>query len=587
MNFNVELTPNSVAKIGKEHQKTNNITLNVTGAGNDLVKIRITVGCTGKVSDLLTTRHDFITVTCKHANDKEVMTGKPSADKIEWVTNTFGINLPATISLENFISETQPGTAEVQVQIYKVDNDNDDDNVTDRNLFEKTLKISKVLEKKDEPSIRYFVVTPSYILHAGQTEIMISFLATGFKKIVLFRNNEALQSWSCVNDTITDKIKDTPSFTSIYRLQSFTDDGQESTISFERTVQVISSGWNRISLPLGSPIRLFVAYDFQGSGTERLYGIFKNDEDKYILYSSATGVDNWRKEIGEIPPQMATSPGVVYNNKLWLIGGSSVDYDNCSNESWSFGMDGWKQSEGEPLWPERMGHSCIVFSRMVGEEDKKEIWLFGGYNNKTSEALNDLWIGNEVDGNMEWIQCENNSKGNKWPPSRLNHAAVTVRDWKGNAQAWVYGGAPEPQTTKNFDDLWTTKNGKDWEQINVENSGSPILPSPGNPLGSALVAFPTDVSSEIADRLLLLGSFQEWATDDTGKKLLGNRISSFIFEWQWGHQYWELRPVFEGWQQFHGDNFYMQALVFNRFLFVWSLPPEIVTPLKLNILVPL
>ena len=55
------------------------------------------------------------------------------------------------------------------------------------------------------------------------------------------------------------------------------------------------------------------------------------------------------------------------------------------------------------------------------------------------------------------------------------------------------------------------------------------------------------------DRLFLIGSFREWAADEG--KALGNCISSFIFEWQWGHQVWLAQPVFEGWQQFQGRQF--------------------------------
>ena len=48
---------------------------------------------------------------------------------------------------------------------------------------------------------------------------------------------------------------------------------------------------------------------------------------------------------------------------------------------------------------------------------------------------------------------------------------------------------------------------------------------------------------------------------------------------------WEERPVVNGWQQFHGDNFYMQAITFNGFLFVWSLQPDIHQRLKFNVLI--
>jgi hypothetical protein len=123
--------------------------------------------------------------------------------------------------------------------------------------------------------------------------------------------------------------------------------------------------------------------------------------------------------------------------------------------------------------------------------------------------------------------------------------------------------------------------------MKMSGSDRAIVPDPGRPLGSALVAYASDVSAGDGagyDRLFLIGSFKEWGNGRAGEKL-GNRISSFMFEWHSSTSVWEASPVFDGWQQFQGDNFYMQAVAYNRFLFVWSLRPMVDSTLKLNILI--
>jgi hypothetical protein len=136
-------------------------------------------------------------------------------------------------------------------------------------------------------------------------------------------------------------------------------------------------------------------------------------------------------------------------------------------------------------------------------------------------------------------------------------------------------------------DFWSTSDGKTWQKMDENRRPPvPIMPDPGAPLASALVAFAQAESSGTAqlDRLFLMGSFKELAIKEKNPNQ-GNRIFSFLFEWHPGTGLWEGRPVFDGWEQFQGQNFYMQAVVFNRFLFCWSLrnDPEFVG--KLNILV--
>jgi len=77
------------------------------------------------------------------------------------------------------------------------------------------------------------------------------------------------------------------------------------------------------------------------------------------------------------------------------------------------------------------------------------------------------------------------------------------------------------------------------------------------------------------------------------KAAVGNRISSFQFEWQEKTERWESSPVASGWQQFEGENFSMQAVACNGFIYVYTLHQTIyrsegeeLVHLKLNIRVP-
>jgi hypothetical protein len=224
--------------------------------------------------------------------------------------------------------------------------------------------------------------------------------------------------------------------------------------------------------------------------------------------------------------------------------------------------------------PARMGHACVVF--------QDTLWVIGGYNNGI--AYRDVWQGKEKqDGQLEWSplqkQCE-------WV-GRLNPAAATWRNRSGSPEVWIYGGSKDPQSSDPMHDFWSTSDGKTWQKMDENRRPPvPIMPDPGAPLASALVAFAQAESSGTAqlDRLFLMGSFKELAIKEKNPNQ-GNRIFSFLFEWHPGTGLWEGRPVFDGWEQFQGQNFYMQAVVFNRFLFCWSLrnDPEFVG--KLNILV--
>jgi hypothetical protein len=86
----------------------------------------------------------------------------------------------------------------------------------------------------------------------------------------------------------------------------------------------------------------------------------------------------------KIRVDFAGSPGVVYNNKLYLIGGSRFDSDFRSQSVYYFDFgspeDGWQQDIDAGFTP-RMGHACLVYNQ--------EIWVIGGYNDQG--ANNEVW----------------------------------------------------------------------------------------------------------------------------------------------------------------------------------------------------
>ncbi len=576
MDFTIAPTADTAVKIGGSHAATNQVRIEVRASpqlpAETRVRVTVTVGCGAKEADLLASRDDFVKITGQSAGKAAnivAVANLPSGKKA-WNTGVFPAALPVLIALKDFVSNTPPGGAEIEVLV---------EISTGRQQWstgeKSSITVRKALEPRNKPDIRYFTVNPNYILHAGQTEVTVSFCATGYETLTLFRNNEEVTNCTERNSGV---FFDKPSITSVYRLEGKYKEPDHTEVrdALDRTVQVISSGWNRIALPQGSPVRLYVANDFSGSGWDRLYGIFKNTRGSYALYSSATGVDAWRLEPGDVPQHMATSPGAYCKNKLWLIGGSSVDPDNPRNEVWCYEADqSWKRKEDFPsTMPARMGHACVVF--------QDTLWIIGGYNNGT--AYRDVWQGREgSDGRLEWSPLQEQCA---WA-GRLNPAAATWTQRKGSPEVWIYGGSRDPQSSDPLRDFWSTRDGRTWQKMDEnQHPPVPIMPDPGAPLASALVAFRQAEASETAqsDRLLLMGSFKELALSGNDKDQ-GNRIFSFLFEWHPGTGLWEGRPVFDGWQQFQGQNFYMQAVVFNRFLFCWSLRNRPESIGKLNILV--
>jgi hypothetical protein len=394
--------------------------------------------------------------------------------------------------------------------------------------------------------------------------VAVSCYATGYASLVLYKNNVQVRTWkrNTTTSAISEPFSDSPFITSVYRLEAYVSEADSQPAQTDqRTVQVISPGWNRIALPQGSPTRLFVANDFSTGRGDRLYGIFVDAHGHAALYSSATGIDAWQPEQGNdgFPQHMQTSPGVACKNKLWLIGGSSVDPMVISKEVWCYeedertGLRAWQKKEDKLNgMPARMGHSCIVFNGYI--------FVLGGMSK--TKPLNDVWRGAEDEntGTVEWIAMtkDDTPASSRWDP-RCLFAATEF-----NRRMYVYGGTDDPDSVKRKDDLWSSADGQNWRN---EQDRLGLMPSPGEPVGVTLAVR--------KNALYLIGSFAE-----------SRIISSFMFKLNAEQEKWERYPVSWPWEQYWGLSYAMQSVAFNRFLFLFSLYQAMTPGSRLNVFVP-
>ena len=156
-----------------------------------------------------------------------------------------------------------------------------------------------------------------------------------------------------------------------------------------------SDGWNwDIVTPAAqwAPRTSFSAVVFDGKmwviGGARYY---HGGSDYYDDVWSSTDGSNWTLVTDNAPWGARSGPQVVvYENKMWLLGGYESTWEN---DVWT-STDGsnWTLETASAPWMGRAGHICLV------KDDA--IWLMGGYNN--GDYGNGVWIyGNKPNINIK------------------------------------------------------------------------------------------------------------------------------------------------------------------------------------------
>ena len=133
---------------------------------------------------------------------------------------------------------------------------------------------------------------------------------------------------------------------------------------------------------------------------------------------------------------------VVFNNKIWVLGGSS------RNDVWS-SLDGssWTEVTDSADWTARRGHSSVVF--------ENKMWVLGGGD--LINNYNDAWSSSN---GTSWTQATANAG---WD-GRYGHTSVVFDN-----KMWVLGGWDE---TYAFNDVWSSSNGSGWTQVTAPTGWS-------------------------------------------------------------------------------------------------------------------
>ena len=241
-----------------------------------------------------------------------------------------------------------------------------------------------------------------------------------------------------------------------------------------------------------------------------LYVVFRHifqGKDRAFLFQTKNPFGPWRfvktsvhdQPAGIcIPEGFSTSPGVYYDDKLWLVGGSQVDPDVVSNTIWRLDPNAkekvWENlgaaNPSSKMWSPRMGHAVLEF--------QGKIWVMGG-RDAAGNALNDVW------------RLDNAAK-NEWTP--LGQARWTARCMFSPAvfqkdQIWLYGGAQEPFSSELKDDVYVYKNSS-WTEVKLTGIISEVDKTLSRkPIASCL--------QEFKGCLCLFGKFRTIASDKSEK----------------------------------------------------------------------
>ncbi len=188
-----------------------------------------------------------------------------------------------------------------------------------------------------------------------------------------------------------------------------------------------------------------------------VYG-FSND-----VWSSADGI-NWTSVLAsnaspgpnQFPPRQALSC-LVYNGKMWVIGGGNTSY---LNDVWS-SIDGmtWTQvlannnSPGPNQFAQRKGQTCLVYNN--------KMWVIGGYT--TANPFNDVW--SSSDG-VTWTKVLADTAS---PTSSQFSRRSGATGLSYNGSMWLISG----QTAGGIsNDVWSSTDGITWTPV-LANNNSP------------------------------------------------------------------------------------------------------------------
>jgi hypothetical protein len=442
MAFTIKVEPAKASlTIGDDYKKTNRIAFTISLQGDECVwvTLQIPLGESGVLS------------RSADANDVEVLVdgkamrrGDGDNPKEWWLVDPDnGLQIDPTkptkldVSINNVLCRAAEGESKLNVIVMGTAGDQSSE-----------IAIAKAKptasQQQEKNPILYFIAEPTYVIGKGDVTLRWE---------VAVDEQPTLDTEREQGKRVKSPFTDSPSKTWTYDLRV-------GNAKRNATVNVLSADkWYSLA-PFGDHAFPSVIFDAgEGRTADALYAIFvvpsaNKSGRKAVLCRSENGITNWEVIDDRVPERMESSPGVRLKNRLWLIGGSSVDPARISNRIVYYALDG-KSSPGRSRrsWQEasvtdasgrfqdcaRMGHACVIV-------DDKTIWMLGGID-KYHSTLNDVWSFTIAeDGTLKAAAV---TMTKPFTPRCMLSASTFAK------MIWVCGGVSSPNGTP-LSDLWTT-----------------------------------------------------------------------------------------------------------------------------------
>ncbi|MBM3280330.1 MAG: galactose oxidase [Candidatus Handelsmanbacteria bacterium] len=200
------------------------------------------------------------------------------------------------------------------------------------------------------------------------------------------------------------------------------------------------------------------------------------------VWSSANGAD-WTL-VAQAPWSARGAAGaVVFDNKMWVLGGFDGTDFSHSDEVWS-SADGvaWKLEDHAP-WGPRAMMACLVFGKWM--------WVLGGGIYDDRHPLNTVADYSDVWRSEDGASWEQVTADAGWAPRRFHCGVVYAGG--GYHRMWILGGYHQG----NRNDVWSSRDGRHWTE---EQTPWPIRHEPG--------------CLEFKEQLWLLGGFGDTLYND-------------------------------------------------------------------------
>jgi hypothetical protein len=164
-------------------------------------------------------------------------------------------------------------------------------------------------------------------------------------------------------------------------------------------------------------------------------------DSKVELGIERIGTD-WNLAVSKLPSR-AYHSSVVFNNKMWILGGTGAFNFNDVLSSDNGGD--WEIVSGLNItpWSGRYGHTSVVFDN--------KIWVIGGYDGGWPPR-NDVWYSSD---GINWTLATDNAP---WS-GRWEHTSVVFDN-----KIWVIGGIDDNWPPRN--DVWYSSDGINWTLAN-------------------------------------------------------------------------------------------------------------------------